>query len=147
MIFNYFDTYFILTWKTSLVFLVDGLTILEPGLKYWWAELKTIWYTLEVNAPPKNLDYFKENFLETLIGNDISKPFLFCLLCPVGTVDRIAIRPPSIKGDIQYTSWLEGTLRKAQAKLQDPDMARTLFTIRQLLEVWFFHFIVTLIKW
>lgn len=50
-------------------------------------------------------------------------------------VERIAIRPPPIKGDTQYTSWLEGVLRKAQAKLQDPDMARTLFTIRQYLEV------------
>lgn len=46
-----------------------------------------------------------------------------------------AIRPQSMKGDTQYTSWLEGVLRKAQAKLQDPDMTRTLFTIRQLLEV------------
>eukprot|EP00105_Crassostrea_gigas_P026036 XP_011446815.1 PREDICTED: probable ATP-dependent RNA helicase DDX58 isoform X2 [Crassostrea gigas] len=84
-----------------------------------------------VSVPGRRIDDFG-----TRIKILMSRTEDYLVYTGVGTVDRIAIRPPSIKGDIQYTSWLEGTLRKAQAKLQDPDMARTLFTIRQLLEIY-----------
>lgn len=51
-------------------------------------------------------------------------------------VDRIAIRPPSIKGDSQYTSWLEGVLRKAQSGSrygQDTVYYQTIFRGLQLI--------------
>ncbi|XP_061175548.1 antiviral innate immune response receptor RIG-I-like isoform X1 [Saccostrea echinata] len=54
----------------------------------------------------------------------------------VGIVDRNAIQPPSLKGNEQYTQWLEDVLLKALAKLSKSEATRSLFTIRKYLEIY-----------
>ena len=79
-------------------------------------------------------------FLPGLVSqvNDVAHGPLvrLCTICvSVGAVDLNAVRPPFVKGNSRYSQWLEGFLRKAQAKLTDPEMTRTVFTIKQYLQV------------
>jgi hypothetical protein len=50
-------------------------------------------------------------------------------------VDKDAVKPPTTKGNEQYTQWLEDILLKSLAKLTKSEATKSLYTLRKYLEV------------
>ena len=49
--------------------------------------------------------------------------------------DKNGLNPPNTKGNEEYTQWLQNILLKAVAKVTDPNLSSSLFTVRKYLEV------------
>ena len=49
--------------------------------------------------------------------------------------DKNGLNPPNTKGNEDYTQWLQNILLKAVAKVSDPNLSSSLFTVRKYLEV------------
>ncbi|XP_048779866.2 antiviral innate immune response receptor RIG-I-like isoform X2 [Ostrea edulis] len=92
-----------------------------------------------VNNPNQfitNVPVRKKNEFGTLIKIIMTRTEKYLELNRVGMVGIGIIRPPATRGNGQYTQWLENGLLKALATFSDSDATRSLYTIKNYLEIY-----------
>ena len=76
--------------------------------------MQHVWYLLTVSGERQKV--FKIDFLDQI-------------------EDKNGWNPPNTKGNEEYTQWLQNVLLKAVAKVTDPNLSSSLYTVRKYLEV------------